>query len=166
SDAIDYAVSQMPTKPLTKNTDSAWAWMNSLITKNLSFNYLWPACLILFIISGMGLIKHFADKKRAFENDDSAPIINNKVWTFTCLFMLVAAVSLISFLDHTTPKATAISKPTQVKTGPNLEFGTLFEIPEGTEVLIRDNEGEWYKIEDPTGRLGWIADDQLLITTM
>lgn len=166
SEAIDYAISQMQTKPLSQNTDSTWAWLQSIVVKALSFNYLFPLFLLLATLSGMGFIKYFAQKKTAFENDETTPQVSNRVWTLFSLMVIVGLLSAILFADHASTKATAILQPTSVKTGPDPEFGTLFEIPEGTEVMIRDKQEGWYKIEDPTGRLGWVSAEGILITTM
>ncbi len=165
-EAIDYAVSQMTTKPLAKNTDSTWAWLQVLVLENLSLNLLWPIFLIVFTVSGMAIIRFFANKKKAFENDEPAPVLSTKVWTLLAALIVTGILTVITYIDHSNTRATAIFKPTEVKTGPGAEYGTLFEIPEGTEVLIRDNQEGWYKIEDPTGRIGWVAKDHLLITTM
>lgn len=162
--AIDYAVGQMQTKPLSKTTDSTWVWIEKLITENLSFNLIWPFFLISLFLSGFYFIKFLSAKKRAFANDEAPPLLNAKPLVFLALALVLGIVSFVSFTDLASTKATAILKSAEVKTGPSSDYGTLFEIPEGTEVLIRDKEAEWYKIEDPTGRVGWTVGDQLFVT--
>lgn len=162
--AINYATSQLPVKPLSKTTDSTWVWLEKLITDYLSFNVIWPLFLISFFLFGYHAIKFLGAKKKAFANDEATPIMSTKVIIFLVVSIFLGIVGFIGFEDLSTIKATVVAKPTEVKTGPNAEFGTLFEIPEGTEVLIRDNEADWYKIEDPTGRSGWTLKTQILVT--
>lgn len=162
--AIDYAVGQMQAKPLSKTTDSTWVWLEKLIVENLSFNVLWPFFLLSLFLSGFYFIKFLSAKKKAFANDEAPPILGTKPILFLAITLVLGVVGFVSFKDLTTTKATAIAKTTEVKTGPSADYGTLFEIPEGTEVLIRDKDAEWYKIEDPTGRVGWTIGDQLLVT--
>jgi len=162
--AIDYATSQMQTKPLAKTTDSTWVWLEKLIVENLSFNVLWPFFLLSLFLSGFYFIKFLSAKKKAFTEDTVPPVLGSKPILFLATTLVLGIVSFVSFQDLTTTKATAVAKTTEVKTGPSADYGTLFEIPEGTEVLIRDKDAEWYKIEDPTGRVGWTVGDQLLVT--
>ncbi|MES2768495.1 MAG: SH3 domain-containing protein [Bdellovibrionota bacterium] len=162
--AVDFAVSQMSAKPLAKTTDSTWVWLEKLIVDHLSFNMIWPFFLLSLFVSGFMFIKFLGAKRKAFANDEATPILGTKPILFLVITVCLGVVSFFSFKDLVTTKATTIVKLAEVKTGPNAEYGTLFEIPEGTEVLIRDKEAEWYKIEDPTGRVGWAARDQLFVT--
>ena len=163
--AINYAVGQMQSKPLTQNTDSTWVWIEKLITDNLSFNVIWPLFLVSFFVFGFYMIKFLGAKKRAFANDEAPPLLGTKPIVFLVLAILFGVIGFVSFKDINSTKATAVAKPTEVKTGPNTEYATLFEIPEGTEVLIRDKDSGWYKIEDPTGRIGWTEDKSVFVTT-
>lgn len=162
--AIDFAVSHMQTKPLTQNTDSTLVWLEKLITKYLNFNYLWPAFLICFFLFGMGLIRYLGAKKKAFENDQASPVLSTKTIVFLVLAICLGVMNFFSYSDLVSTKATVVEKSSPIKTGPNDDFATLFEIPEGTEVLIRDKANDWYKIEDPAGRIGWAQGAQLFVT--
>ena len=163
--ALDYAIGQMQTKPLAQNTDSTWVWLEKLIQDYLSFNLLWPLFLISIFISGYSLIKFLGAKKRAFENDEAAPLLGTKPIVFLVVAGVLAILSFVSFKDLNSTKATAVAKPTEVKTGPSADNATLFDLPEGTEVLIRDKDNGWYKIEDPTGRIGWTEGTNVFVTT-
>lgn len=163
--AIDFAMSQMNQRPLAQNTDSTWVWIEKLIQDYVSFNLIWPLFLICFFVAGYLLIKFFGEKRRAFENDGTPPVLGSKPIIFLALSFVLGVVSFVSFKDIAATKATVIAKPTEVRTGPSADNATLFEVPEGTEVLIRDNDNGWYKIEDPTGRTGWTDGNNLYITT-
>jgi tetratricopeptide (TPR) repeat protein len=159
--AMDYATSHMPIKPLSKNTDSTWIWLEKIINDHLSFNFLWPLFLVTFFIFGYQAIRYFGAKKRAFANDEAPPILSAQTITFFVVALALGILSSVSFRDLSIPKAIVIIKSAEVKTGPNADFATIFEIPEGTEVLIRDKDNQWYKIEDPMGRVGWTDDSQI-----
>ena len=163
--AIDYAMSQASSRPLAQNTDSTWIWIEKLVQKHVSFNLLWPLFLICLFMSGYYLIRYFGEKRRAFENDGVAPVLGGRPILFFSLCLVLALLSFVSLKDLTATKATVITKPTEVRTGPSSDNATLFEIPEGTEVLIRDKDSGWYKIEDPTGRTGWTEDNNIFVTT-
>ena len=79
--------------------------------------------------------------------------------------MSLGILSFVTYRNLITPKATVVAKSAEVKTGPHIDFATIFEVPEGTEVLIRDKDGEWYKIEDPMGRMGWAEGNQIFVIT-
>lgn len=163
--AINYAASQMQTKPLEQNTDSTWVWLEKLIQNHLSFNVLWPLFLISLLVAGYLFIKFLGSKRRAFVNDETPPVLGTKPIVFAILAGTFVVLSFISFKDLNSTKATAITKSTEIKTGPSTDNATLFEIPEGTEVLIRDKDNGWYKIEDPTGRIGWVEGTNIFVTT-
>jgi tetratricopeptide (TPR) repeat protein len=162
--ALDYALGHMPIKPLSQNTDSTWVWLEKLITEHLSFNLLWPLFLISFFLFGYQTVRYLGAKKRAFENDDSPPVLSAQAITFCVLSVFLGVVSFVSFKDMNSARAITVAKSSEIKTGPNADFATIFEIPEGTEVLIRDKDHEWYKIEDPTGRVGWAEENQIFAT--
>lgn len=163
--ALDYALGHMQTKPLAKNTDSTWIWLEKLTIDHLSFNFLWPLFLICFFIFGYQLIRFLGAKKRAFVNDETPPLLRTQTIIFFVIAMSLGILSYVTYRNIITPKATVIVKSTEIKTGPNADFATIFDVPEGTEVLIRDKDGEWYKIEDPMGRMGWVEGNQIFIIT-
>lgn len=163
--AINYAVGQMQSKPLAQNVDSTWAWLEKLITERLSFNYLWPVFLICLFTFGILFIRYLSAKKKAFAEDLPSPHLGTKPIVFLVLTLCLGFVSFFSYSDLNSVKGTIIEKTSAIKTGPNTENATLFELPEGTQVLIRDKEKGWYKIEDPTGRIGWTEGTQLFITS-
>lgn len=163
--ALNYAIGQMSAKPLTKNTDSTWVWLEKLIVDNLSFNIVFPLFLICFFVFGLQIIKYWGAKKKAFDSDEDSPLLGARPIIMSCLAFIFAVFSFVTFKDLSTSKATVISQNANIKTGPNSENATLFEVPEGTELLIRDKDNQWYKIEDPAGRIGWADASQIFITT-
>jgi tetratricopeptide (TPR) repeat protein len=162
--ALDYALGHMEAKPLAKSSDSTWIWLEKLIVDYLSFNLLWPLFLVCFFAFGYQFIKFLGAKKRAFANDEPSPILQTKTITLFMIAIFLGVISVVSYVNIVTPKAIVIAKTAEVKTGPGSDFATLSEIPEGTEVLIRDKDNQWYKIEDPMGRIGWADGTQVFLT--
>jgi tetratricopeptide (TPR) repeat protein len=163
--ALHFAISQMQTKPLASHVDSSLDWIEKMITDHVSVNVIWPLLLIVCVLFFKNLFQFLAARKKAFLNDEAAPVLPVAIISYGVLLVIFILLSIVSISDLTQEHATVIATTAAVKTGPADDNTTLFEIPEGTELIIDDKQGPWYKIEDPTGRVGWISGDSVYMTS-
>ncbi|MAP55777.1 tetratricopeptide repeat protein [Altibacter sp.] len=57
--------------------------------------------------------------------------------------------------------AIIFAEETEVRSEPTMGSETAFLLHEGTKVMIRDREGEWYRISLADGKDGWIPASEL-----
>lgn len=79
-----------------------------------------------------------------------------------CLFLMSL---FFSFQEHrrstTEVKAIVFAKKTEVLNAPSESGDLVFELHEGTKVLVLDRIGSWKKIKLADGKLGWISETAL-----
>lgn len=164
-EALDFAMSQSQQPPMVSES-STWGWIYSKIISLLSFHIVFPIFLILFLLTTRGFSKHLGERKKALLNDDPLPQMSINMLLCSFLTVVFLVLASVLFYDLNLTKAT-ITKATSasVRLSPSVESGSIYEIPEGTQVIIRDTQNGWYKIEDPLGRSGWADQNELFITT-
>jgi tetratricopeptide (TPR) repeat protein len=163
--ALNFAIGQMNTKPLAPHVDSSLDWVEKMITDHISINVIWPILLIIAILFFKQLFRYLALRKKSFLNDEPSPVVSASLITYGSGLIITILVAIVSVTDMLQTRATVIASDAPVKTGPSDENATLFDIPEGTELLLYDKQGAWYKIEDPTGRTGWMSEATLYVTS-
>jgi len=131
---IDYAV-------IHKFTYNSWAWiavMASILT-----------CL-LFLAYYFG----------------TSPNLK-KVYFTTSLLSVVVLITSVIFafkenkFDKTHKEAIVFSVSMQVKNAPTLDSDVLFELHEGTKVMVLESVDNWEKIKIADGKTGWVIAGDL-----
>jgi len=163
--ALQFAIAQMPVKPLSPNVESSLDWVEKIITDHVSINVLWPLLLVIAVLFFKLLFSYLGARRKAFLEDQPAPSLPTNLILYGGVFAATTLVAIVSVSDLLQTRATVVAANAQVKTGPAAENVTLFEIPEGTELILDEKNGPWYKVEDPTGRTGWISAETIYMTS-
>lgn len=164
--ALNFALSQAPLKQSSSEDSSTWSWIYSKTIEVMSFHTVFPLFLIIISFSLFKLARYLGSKKRALLSDESLPTLSNGTLVSFFLSGVFFILSTILLNDLLLSKATVVSSAKGlVHTGPSNEDATIYEVPEGTQVIIRDTSNGWYKIEDPNGKTGWMSSSELFITT-
>ena len=121
--------------------------------------------LILFCVSiwlWLGFIGKYA---RARESQSPTPPFPLRAVMFTMFALLVALLTSLEALQISTPSATVVAKEMKVKSAPDEKGTDLFNITEGTEVLLKASSGNWVQATLPGGLTGWIDKQGILQTS-
>ncbi|MBX7106395.1 MAG: SH3 domain-containing protein [Gemmataceae bacterium] len=62
--------------------------------------------------------------------------------------------------DHAAPFA-VVARPTELRSGNGPAYPAILQLPRGTECRTLFRRGDWWQIELPAGRVGWIPADFL-----
>lgn len=99
---------------------------------------------IMLIFSRQELIKQSATK---------AIVIMLPVW-----FVLGTFVGIRVYGEVYRKEAVVIEKNIKVHSGPADSYTLLFNVPEGTKMLIHQRRGEWLQVTLPNGYSGWVEN--------
>lgn len=74
------------------------------------------------------------------------------------LLLVLASVSLASkvYARNHRVKAVVLGAEVEVVSGPGTDYTVEFLLHEGTEVLLREDRGDWAQVELPGGLSGWV----------
>lgn len=75
-------------------------------------------------------------------------------------------LTFLKWQDSNIQRATLITASEEVRTGPANDQASLFQISEGSEVLLKQIQGEWAQVSYPGGLTGWAPRTSLFITTL
>lgn len=123
----------------------------------LAYNsWAWLSVLLSFLAAILFLLYHFSyssGKKLLYFN---TTIISALLLIFTVVF------AYKSYNHEVNTKAAIIFKQTtEIKNAPTLNSDTVFELHEGTKVVVLDAIDDWNKIKLADGKIGWIIADDL-----
>lgn len=84
--------------------------------------------------------------------------IINKKWCLTPIFILVICIAcaVTQYISLSSPAGILIAKEVPVRYGPGEGEVEAFLLHEGTKVEIKKTEGNWYQVQLPDGKSGWM----------
>jgi tetratricopeptide (TPR) repeat protein len=77
------------------------------------------------------------------------------------LFGICLAISLNE--DYFTKSAIVVASEVDVHNGPLDESQASYKVKDGAELTILDQKDGWYQVSDPSQRVGWVRQDQVLV---
>lgn len=161
--AIDFAFSRLTVKELPHQV----MLLERVRTKVLSFISIHQLLFLLVITCfscGWMLLNYLGSRKSALANLMPVPTPTFKLFLTGFLFLITTSLTFLKAWDYSVPRATVLPSKIEVRTGPNPTHAPLFEIYEGLEVIIRDSQNDWLKIQYPGGRMGWLPRESLFQT--
>jgi hypothetical protein len=80
-------------------------------------------------------------------------------------FLLLVGVSLVCVLNtkYLIPSGVVITSEAEIRNGPLDESPTIFKVRDGIEFTVLDQKDGWMQILDPSDRVGWVRQDQVLL---
>ncbi|AOW21302.1 tetratricopeptide repeat protein [Urechidicola croceus] len=143
------AIESMPKTIFQKFSES--------IIYKLSYNsWAWAAVVFSFLGALLFLLYHFA-----YSSGKKLLYFNTSI--ISALFLIVSVVFAFQAYTHTvnTKSAIIFKQTSDVKNAPTLNSDTVFELHEGTKVLVLDAIDDWNKIKLADGKIGWIISDDI-----
>ena len=74
------------------------------------------------------------------------------------LTLLVLVITSLKAWDFTSPRGIVTEPSVAVRSGPNVDFAELFDVKEGSEVILRSRVEGWTQVETLNGRAGWVPE--------
>jgi tetratricopeptide (TPR) repeat protein len=143
------AIEELPKSFLQKFSEN--------VTEKLSFD-TWALIAVnaSFLASLLFLLYHFSSTSRK-------KLFYFNTTIFAVFVMLISVFFAFDNYDTVQINRTAIifSAKAEIKNAPTNSSDEVFELHEGTKVIILDELDNWKKIKIADGKVGWIRDDEL-----
>lgn len=157
----------MTTTSLGHNSRSQgyWELIRQKVLSKISANQAFFMSLIFLLGFGWIAIKYFGQRKFAIDEElplPSTPWMGIALFLF---FLLAQTTAALKIYDYFSPRATVISQTVTVKSAPSAESSNLFEIYEGSEVLLKRKTPEWSQVKYPGGLTGWVQNQNIFHTS-
>jgi tetratricopeptide (TPR) repeat protein len=129
---------------------------DAVIYKLTHNSWAWIAVILSFIAAILFFLYYFSytpSKKLLFFNTS---IISAVLLIFSVVFAFQAYQQ-----KRNTKSAIIFKQTTEIKNAPKLNSDTVFELHEGTKVVVLDAIDDWKKIKLSDGKTGWIIADDM-----
>lgn len=163
--AVEYAKEKLSPRPEEPDLDTVFDIMQYKILPYTSIHLVFFFCLITLFLFWRGLFSSLVARRQAAAEKVTPPPISNFVFVWAALFLLSTTYGAFKAYDDSLSKGIVVTQKAEAKTGPNAEQVTLFTVTEGTSVIIKEKANDWYKIESPKLKLGWVPVENIYITT-
>lgn len=163
--AINFALSKLEPKPEEPEVDSMIDVVRYKMLPGVSVHAIFFLCALVLFLFWRRLIRDLVVRKQSLKDKMVPPPFATFTFVWATLFVLLAAYSGFKVYEDHLTKGIVTAKKIEAKTGPNSEQVTLFTMNEGTQVVIKEKEDNWYKIESPRLKLGWVPVENIFVTT-
>jgi tetratricopeptide (TPR) repeat protein len=118
--------------------------------------WAWIAVILSFLGAVLFLLYHFSYSRRK-------KLLHFNTSVLSALLLIFSVVFTYKAYSHemNTKPAIIFKQTTEIKNAPTLNSDTVFELHEGTKVLVLDAIDDWKKIKLADGKIGWILTDDL-----
>lgn len=125
--------------------------------QKLHYNsWAYVAVFLAFLFAVLFLVYHFSDTS-----------IRKRLYFITGIISLLLMIISVVFAFHTfkvagnKKEAIIFSQQTSIKSAPILSSDNVFELHEGTKVIVLEGIDNWKKIKIVDGQVGWIVSSEL-----
>ncbi|MGZ3742956.1 MAG: hypothetical protein ACXWRA_03770 [Pseudobdellovibrionaceae bacterium] len=162
--ALKFVLSQLEIKDIPHQIGT-YERLRSTVLNSLSINTLHFLTLLLFFSSIFIWLRHWGQRRKAFEQELATPGIPLIGITLSMGLMLSAFFTVLKVYDLSIPRATVITDKVSVQTAPGEGQNGLFDIYAGFEVIVRNVANDWIQVSYPGGLTGWVKKDSLMGTS-
>lgn len=142
-----------------------WESFRDRILSRISINQIFFLTLIFMACCGWLVIRYLGQRKLAVNEEMPLPPIPWVGIGLLVVFLALQTTAALKVYDYFTPRATVIARTVTVKSAPTKESSTLFEIYEGSEVLLKRKASDWSQVKYPGGLTGWVESQSLFHTS-
>ncbi len=161
-DALDFAIRQMQLREISS---SGWiGWLTNEALSGISLDQMLGLTCILLATGGWLLLTYIGRRRKALQQEEPLPHFPWIGGALAGLFVTSVVLSTVKALEVSTPRATAI-QATPVRSAPSDASSTLFELREGSDVVLRQAKKGWTQIRYPGGMSGWVPNEVLFQTS-
>lgn len=159
--ALDFARSQMPSDAFTPPAAGSIENLKTGFLRTIPLGNLLLLHLMLFAFLGWLIIRYLAQRKKADQAELAPPPFPFISVLFLILFVLSSALLALALQFRSELRATVVNPNAPLKTAPQTDASTVFNLLEGTEVVVQEKQKEWTLISYPGGMTGWIQSENL-----
>lgn len=163
--AIEFVETQLPVKEIPHNVEF-WEIYRANVLNSLPLIPLLCLGAILTLLVGLLLLRWIADRKKAFQDDESLPRLKAIHFIAVSMFAIVMVLGLSKFVDVRQMRATVVPEKISTKSAADSEAPPLFELYAGLEVLVIREQGAWVQVRFPGGPTGWLERSAVRISTV
>lgn len=160
--ALEYATKTMQ---LPKSEDGLWLEnLRRDVLSQVSLFQLLGLTAILLIAAGWPVVTYFGARRRALMEELPLPPIPTVGFGLGAILMVAFSFTGLKAVEFWIPRATAV-QVTSVRSAPSDASSTLFELREGSDVILRQAKKGWTQIRYPGGMSGWVPTESLFQTS-
>lgn len=160
---FEFVFSKLPVKEIPHRTESYESFRKTFLEPVSVWFYVFFGSF-LFLVSGWLLIRYFGKRKKAFEEEAPLPPFPGVGALFAVGFVLITSLLFAKFYDLKISRGIIVASKSTVLTAPSAQASSLYEIPEGLEVIVQRQEKEWSQVTYPGSVTGWIPSAELVLT--
>lgn len=138
-------------------------WTRRTLETVSFYELLWVIALLIGA-SGYIWIRYLAARKIAMEDEQPKPAFPLTAGVLLTFLMLTFVVMGLKMGLMQKTRATVVLTKIGVRSLPADDGVSLFELSGGSEVLVRQKNGEWLQVQNSDGSSGWVKDSEILVT--
>lgn len=142
-------------------------WLDRLenrILGQVRLDQMLGASLLFLVLGGWPMVTYIGRRRRALRDEQPTPAFSYVGLIMAALFLATVTLTGLKAMAWTTPRATAVTA-VSVRTGPDTQSSSLFDLTEGADVVVRQAKKGWTQIRHPGGMSGWVPQDTLFQTS-
>lgn len=128
------------------------------------YEVLW-AVAVLLALTGWLTIRYFGERRAALDEDRPSPAFPTTATLAGVLLLVAIATAVTKEIYRAEERATVVTDKTSVRSLPSDEGVSLYDIPGGSEVLVRQTRDGWLQVQDAAGQTGWVKGAEMLVTS-
>lgn len=162
--ALRFAQTEMPNDVFDHGT-STWESLRANVLDEALLDRFYGLSVLLLLGTLFLGVRYFGARHRAYRDETALPPFPTVATVFALLLVISIGLTASKFVAVTETRATIIDSGVVVRSGPNEADNSLFELIEGTEVIVRMKVKDWLQVTYPGGLTGWIPTRSAFVTS-
>lgn len=158
--ALDFIAHELP-QDMSYESSGYWYALRTGVLDKVGLNKTLILVWVFFVTSAFLLIRYWGRRQRALKENTPMPhlpILGLVFAGFMVFCLILTTAKIVSLFEI---RATVIANPTTMRTGPDVNDNSIFDLVEGLEVSVKDINNQWVLITLPTGLSGWVPTENL-----
>lgn len=128
------------------------------------YEVLWAVAALL-ALTGWLTIRYFGERRAALDEERPLPAFPTAASLAGVLLLVALTMAGTKAVYRAEERATVVTDKTSVRSLPSDEGVSLYDLPGGSEVLVRQTRDGWLQVQDGTGQTGWVKGAEMLVTS-
>ncbi len=154
--AIEFSLSKLVPAPEKPEIDGAVDVARYRILPYLPLHLVCAFTLISLFVFWRRAIREIKARTLAEKEGLIKPGFSVVTGVFCFLFLVFGFLNGLKFYELSQHRAIVVNKKVEVKAGPGNEQVALFDLPEGSDVIVKETQNDWFKILTNNEKIGWV----------
>jgi tetratricopeptide (TPR) repeat protein len=128
------------------------------------YELLWLVALVLGL-NGYFWLVYWGKRREALEEEQPLPKFPTAALMLTVILLAIGLLTVLKAQYSFQKRATITGNIVNARSLPSPDGVSLFELRGGAEVMIRRQNEDWYQVQNTEGATGWVANQDLFITS-